>query len=633
MKQIITNNQDYSVMKNVTKYILIALCFLYYNEIKAQQKNYYYENQTRYGTFRNYENGGSKLISGRDYAAEMAASQQEAKRMAAERQKNRQAELERMRKASGNSQATENRQPENDIRFETLKFSNGNTYTGKTLNGEPHGEGSVTFARDGRVMKGEFKYGQANGMMTITDKHYVQTGKFVDGKPVGDQRYAFDDGKTKLVEIRNMETGASTVQYPDKTSFSGSLDENGKYLKGKVVYSSGITFDGDFKNGRPYRGIWEKEGRIMIGEFGESTPAELYMKFGYHYDPKTKDQTYGSFTPEMKRIGYVRKVSPDKTIQHYIYGENETEIYVYAQFPSGNILSLKANQDGYDYVGTYYEAATNNLDPVIYSKKNSIQVIPANNPLAEKAKVYSREVAPAINAGKQKYETSLKEVQTHIDSYNTVSEKKYNIVFDNLDTASKRYKWTVLEVPASDVNIHRYLEDGKLKFKTNSHQYTWAFTDLNALKPSTYTYEAVYQTEKELFDNGAVGILIDIDEKNSTGNSKLLFMISPGFKSYYFGIYSFATQWTSFLSSNDTGWGTSEAINGFTENGSATNSLKLEKAGDQITVYANGKHLFTQKISDSGRQLENFAGVGLVQKGMARGQLLSIRFQVPNNLK
>lgn len=130
MNQIITNNQDYSVMKNVTKYILIALCFLYYNEIKAQQKNYYYENQTRYGTFRNYENGGSKLISGRDYAAEMAASQQEAKRMAAERQKNRQAELERMRKASGNSQATENRQPENDIRFETLKFSNGNTYTG-----------------------------------------------------------------------------------------------------------------------------------------------------------------------------------------------------------------------------------------------------------------------------------------------------------------------------------------------------------------------------------------------------------------------------------------------------------------------------------------------------------------------
>ncbi len=109
-------------------------------------------------------------------------------------------------------------------------------------------------------MKGEFKNGQANGMMTITDKYYVQTGKFVNGKPVGDQRYDFDDGVTKLTEIRNMETGASSVQYPDKTSFSGTSDENGKYLKGKVKYTSGITFDGDYKNGRPYRGVWEKMG-------------------------------------------------------------------------------------------------------------------------------------------------------------------------------------------------------------------------------------------------------------------------------------------------------------------------------------------------------------------------------------
>jgi len=187
-----------------------------------------------------------------------------------------------MRNTSGTKQSSENQQSENDVRFETLKFPSGNTYTGKTLNGEPHGEGAVTFASDGRVMKGQFRYGQADGMMTITDKLYVQTGKFVYGKPVGDQRYEFDDGNTKLVEIKNMETGASTVQYPDRTSFSGISDENGKYLKGKVLYRSGITFDGDYKNGRPFRGVWEKEGRIMIGEFAEATQTEIYLRFGYH---------------------------------------------------------------------------------------------------------------------------------------------------------------------------------------------------------------------------------------------------------------------------------------------------------------------------------------------------------------
>lgn len=398
----------------------LFLCFglVAFSQVQAQQKDYYYENQTRYGTFRNYVNGGSKLVSGMDYAAEMAKSQEEARQMTAERQRQRQLELERMRNSSGNSQATENRQPANDVRFETLKYPNGDTYIGNTLNAEPHGEGTHTFARDGRVMKGEFKNGEANGMMTLTDKYYVQTGRFVNGLPVGDQRYDYDDGETKLVEIRNMETGASTVEYPDRTSFSGISDENGKYLKGKVLYTSGITFDGDYRNGRPYRGIWEKDGRVMIGEFGEATPTELYLKFGYHYDPKYNEQTYGSFAPGMKRIGYSRKVSPDKTVQHYIYGENETEIYVYVQFPSGNLLSLKANQDGYEYLGTYYKAATNELEPVIYSKKNGVQVIPADNPLAEKSKAYSREVAPAINAGKLQYEAKLKEVEPYIAQYN-----------------------------------------------------------------------------------------------------------------------------------------------------------------------------------------------------------------------
>lgn len=603
------------------------LCILTATSLFAQSKDYYYENQTRYGTFRNYVNGGSKLVSGRDYAAEMAKSQEEARQMAAERQRQRQLELERMRNSSGNSQATENRQPTNDVRFETLKYPNGDTYIGNTLNAEPHGEGTHTFARDGRVMKGEFKNGLANGMMTLTDKYYVQTGRFVNGLPVGDQRYNYDDGETKLVEIRNMETGASTVDYPDKTSFSGISDENGKYLKGKVLYTSGITFDGDYQNGRPYRGVWEKDGRIMIGEFGDVTSSQIYLKFGYHYDPNTQTQTYGSFTPEMKRIGYSRKVSPDQTIRHYIYGENETEIYVYVQFPSGNLLSLKANQNGYEYLGTFYEAATNELDPVIYDKQNGIQVIPADNPLAEKAKEYSREVAPAINAGKQDYEAKLIEVQSYVDAYNSrTSSTTY--AFSNWQEATEKFTWNFLEAPSTDQNVHRYLENEVLKFKTNSSEYTWSITNLNQSSPSSYIYEADYHFEKELFNEGAGGILIDINEKNGDDPSKLLFMISPHYRTYYFGIFSFTTQWTSLSGKTETGWEFSDAINGFAESGVADNSLKLEKNGDQISVYANGRHLFTQKVAESVRPLNNFVGVGVVQKGMAKGQVSDIKFQM-----
>jgi hypothetical protein len=82
--------------RNLCLFLFLGL--IAYSQVQAQQKDYYYENQTRYGTFRHYSNGGSKLVSGRDYAAEMAASQREAAQMAEERARQRQKELERMRK-------------------------------------------------------------------------------------------------------------------------------------------------------------------------------------------------------------------------------------------------------------------------------------------------------------------------------------------------------------------------------------------------------------------------------------------------------------------------------------------------------------------------------------------------------
>lgn len=77
-------------------YLFLFIALIAFSRVQAQSKDYYYENQTRYGTFRHYSNGGAKLVSGRDYAAEMAASQREAAQMAEERARQRQKELERM---------------------------------------------------------------------------------------------------------------------------------------------------------------------------------------------------------------------------------------------------------------------------------------------------------------------------------------------------------------------------------------------------------------------------------------------------------------------------------------------------------------------------------------------------------
>lgn len=98
----------------MTRALHLFLCFglIVFSQVQAQQKDYYYENQTRYGTFRNYVNGGSKLVTTfrgeTDYTAGMGAGQQEVKRMTAERERQRQIEFERMRNSSKSNQSNSN---------------------------------------------------------------------------------------------------------------------------------------------------------------------------------------------------------------------------------------------------------------------------------------------------------------------------------------------------------------------------------------------------------------------------------------------------------------------------------------------------------------------------------------------
>ena len=316
--------------------------------------------------------------------------------------------------------STSTNKPSNapDKRYEALRWNNGDFYLGNTLNTMPHGLGTIKFASNGLIMKGEFNDGKANGLMEITGKDYVQKGKFVNNNPVGVQRYEFNDGKQNFVEIRDLDNGTTTIQYSDKSSFSGIVDDQGEYIKGKMLYKSGITFDGDFANGRPHKGIWQNEGRTMIGEFGENDETKnLYLKYGFHFSPKDELITFGHFNKSMKRINYVRQVSADNKVTHFIYGDNETEIYVFVHFPSGSAYWLKANQVGNDYLGTRYNKDTEEIEAILYSKVNGVQQLNKDHALYEKAILCSKEVTPAINAGKKEFEQKVSPFTKMIDDW------------------------------------------------------------------------------------------------------------------------------------------------------------------------------------------------------------------------
>lgn len=53
-----------------------------------------------------------------------------------------------------------------DKRYETLRWKNGDVYTGNTLNTMPYGLGTIKFASTGMIMKGEFNDGKSNPKLT-----------------------------------------------------------------------------------------------------------------------------------------------------------------------------------------------------------------------------------------------------------------------------------------------------------------------------------------------------------------------------------------------------------------------------------------------------------------------------------
>lgn len=202
-----------------------------------------------------------------------------------------------------------------------------------------------------------------------------------------------------------------------------------------------------------------------------------------------------------------------------------------------------------------------------------------------------------------------------------------NVSIYNWETAAKE-NWTALRVPETDINIQRSLQDGQLKFKTKTGNYIWGWTDLDKAKPESYEYELVYEIKKEGFKNGQGGILIEIDEGNAPNYSKLLYMIQPDVQTFYLGMYNDAKrEWTSLTSpSANGGWVHSSTVNAFTASGISTNKLRLTKAGDAIMIYLNDKLVFTQNINASGRPLDKFSGIGIVQGGFLEGSITSIRF-------
>lgn len=106
-------------------------------------------------------------------------------------------------------------------------------YEGKILNGRPYGQGKLTFP-NGKVIEGEFKNGMLNGK-----------GKIVHS-----------DGEKLDGEFKNGSFVEGKVTFPNGKEIEGVFKNGLLNGKGKIVCSDGETWDGEFKNG------WLIEGKV-----------------------------------------------------------------------------------------------------------------------------------------------------------------------------------------------------------------------------------------------------------------------------------------------------------------------------------------------------------------------------------
>lgn len=126
----------------------------------------------------------------------------------------------------------------------TVRWTNGNTFTGTLVKSQENGKGRLTWA-NGQVYDGDWVDGKASGLADMLYPNGNKySGKVLDGKP---------DGIGKMI------SGNGDV-------FEGMFKDGHFEGKGKFRWASGDTYDGEWANGKPNgRGeyIWSSGERAI----------------------------------------------------------------------------------------------------------------------------------------------------------------------------------------------------------------------------------------------------------------------------------------------------------------------------------------------------------------------------------
>lgn len=242
-------------------------------------------------------------------------------------------------------------------------YQNGMTYVGQWVEGWKHGKGELTFS-NGEKFTGDFQKNKFNGAgVYLFQDNERYEGNFVDGKFNGQGTYYYKDGKIKTGQwvnnkmIEKNETAEAST--PPKANIPDCNITPCNSGKGKLTYSDGSVYVGEFKEGRPqgqgyckysngdvYFGGWLNDAPEGSGKmtYANGKVQSGVWKNGKIGTPPADPVTQTNTTKPVEKndvdiYAVIVGVSRYETFPHLKYADDDAfQYYAFLKSPEGGAL-------------------------------------------------------------------------------------------------------------------------------------------------------------------------------------------------------------------------------------------------------------------------------------------------------
>lgn len=265
-----------------------------------------------------------------------------------------------------NKNTTENKEQKKDLKEnKKIEYNNG-VYSGETLNGIRHGQGTYKY-NNGDIYTGEWKNGKKEGFGKLSYSHgNSYEGHFKNGVICGRGIYNFANGTVYDGYFQNGQfNGLGIIKFTNGDKYFGLFENSYRKGFGKYTYANGTYYIGTFDNNKldGFGAFYRNDSSITIGQWNENEfdPDEVSIS-NLLNDSKyihKKDEKLGEYFGEVYNLLSQPNGLGIRIYQNTLYMGNFTNG---KECGHGILLS----GDGWSYTGHFLDGECYGQGKIVY---------------------------------------------------------------------------------------------------------------------------------------------------------------------------------------------------------------------------------------------------------------------------